>query len=345
MRKLVVAGVCLVLLYCCGQTAKQPVNKAFEWQSHLSGYHFFEGALKQLQPRNGVTGYDLATPLFTDYTHKSRFIALPKDSVIRYNGAGLPEFPDSTFIIKNFAFLQPDHQLKLIETRILFKDPADHSWRVMNYLWNEAQTDAEQWISGKRVPVTFLDDNGNEHTTTYQVPNTNDCKRCHINNSILTPIGPKVRNLNFTRKGADMNQLAQFASAGILKGLPSADSIARLPVWTDSVSFSVSERARAYLDVNCAHCHIRGGDAYNTGLFLDYEHTAATPGVMKEPVSAGGGAGGLNYDVIPGDAKHSILVYRMNSTEPGTAMPELARTVIHKEGVALITQWVNGLKK
>jgi hypothetical protein len=66
---------------------------------------------------------------------------------------------------------------------------------------------------------------------------------------------------------------------------------------------------------------------------------------MKAPVSAGGGAGGMNYDVIPGDVNHSILAYRMNSTEPGTAMPELARTVIHKEGVKLISAWISQMHK
>ncbi|MGY0040395.1 hypothetical protein [Pedobacter sp. NJ-S-72] len=67
--------------------------------------------------------------------------------------------------------------------------------------------------------------------------------------------------------------------------------------------------------------------------------------MKKAPVSAGGGAGGLDYDVIPGDADHSILLYRMNSAEPGTAMPELARTVVHKEGVKLIREWINSLAK
>jgi hypothetical protein len=48
--------------------------------------------------------------------------------------------------------------------------------------------------------------------------------------------------------------------------------------------------------------------------------------------------------VIPGDAAHSILAYRMNSTEPGTAMPELARTIVHKEAVSLIVEWINQMK-
>jgi len=265
---------------------------------------------------------------------------------MQYTGHGALDFPDSTFIVKNFAYTNPAHEKIMIETRLLFKDPADKQWKVMNYLWNKEQLDADKWILGKKIPVTLLDDNGQQHTTMYQMPNTNDCKRCHINNSVLTPIGPKARNLNFVRGGQSQNQLAQWAANGLLTGLPAMDKVAQLPDWKDSVHFTVNERARAYLDVNCAHCHTQGGDAFNTGLFLEYEQTGKDHlGIMKSPVSAGGGAGGLDYDVVPGDALHSILAYRMNSVEPGTAMPELARTVIHKEGVALIKQWIDQMRK
>ena len=68
-------------------------------------------------------------------------------------------------------------------------------------------------------------------------------------------------------------------------------------------------------------------------------------GILKSPVSAGNGAGGLNYDIVPGDAAHSIVAYRMNSTEANVAMPELARTIIDKEGVQLIKNWINGMPK
>jgi hypothetical protein len=119
-----------------------------------------------------------------------------------------------------------------------------------------------------------------------------------------------------------------------------------LPDWKNTKQFSLDQRARAYIDINCAHCHKASGDASNTGLFLEYEQTdPAHLGIMKEPVSAGGGAGGLNYDIIPGDAAHSIFAYRMNSAVPGTAMPEVARSVIHKEGVQLIVDWINAMKK
>lgn len=349
MRKPCLYLLCLisamVLAYSCQQRPAQ-VAGPFQFHEKLSDYGFFTGALKALQPRKGVLPYELSTPLFTDYALKDRFIALPAGQSMHYTDRGVLDFPDSTFIIKNFAYTNTAHEKVMIETRLLFKDPSDHQWKVMNYLWNKEQQDAEKWILGKKIPITFIDDSGNQQQTLYQMPNTNDCKRCHINNSVLTPIGPKARNLNFVRHGQAQNQLTQWAGMGVLSGLPAMDKVAQLPDWKDSVHFSLNERARAYLDVNCAHCHTKGGDAYNTGLFLEYEQT--TPdhlGVMKSPVSAGGGAGGLDYDVIPGDALHSILVYRVNSTEPGTAMPELARTVIHREGVELIRRWVNAMKK
>ncbi|HVI47161.1 MAG TPA: SO2930 family diheme c-type cytochrome [Chitinophaga sp.] len=334
-----------VMQGCHQQPAKNIAAAAFQFKEKLSDYGFFTGILKELHPRKGVTGYELSTPLFTDYAVKDRFIVLPAGGIITYAASGPMNFPDSTFIVKNFAYTNPQHQKVMIETRLLFKDPADGQWKVMNYLWKDDQTDAVKWILGKKVPITLLDDDGQQISTVYQVPNTNDCKRCHINNSVLTPIGPKARNLNFTREGHSGNQLLEWATSGILTGMPAIDSVPRLPNWKDSVAFTVSERARAYLDVNCAHCHTKGGDAFNTGLFLEYEQTNPDHiGIRKSPVSAGGGAGGLDYDIIPGDPAHSILAYRMNSTEPGTAMPELARTVIHKEGVALIRQWISGLK-
>lgn len=340
--------ICALFVESCNSTSneqqKQTGTTRFEFKEKLSDYGFFAGDPKQLKPQAALFHYDLSTPLFTDYAVKDRFILLPKGKSAKYTGAGLPEFPDSTIIIKNFAYNNEQHQKVMIETRILVKDPSDHLWKVMNYLWNKEQTDAVKHITGAKVPVTLLDDDGNKISTVYQVPNTNDCKRCHISNGVLTPIGPKTRNLNFVRESETENQLQHWSNIGGITGLPTLNNVAALPGWKDEKHFTLEQRARAYVDVNCAHCHNATGDAANTGLYLEYEEKDAQHlGILKEPVSAGGGAGGLNYDIIPGDAQHSIFAYRMNSAEPGTAMPELARTIIHKEGVQLIIDWINNM--
>jgi uncharacterized repeat protein (TIGR03806 family) len=319
-------------------------GKEFVFREKLSDYGFFRGSLRDLQPAEGVIRYELATPLFTDYAEKDRFIMVPAGKSIRYTAQGILDFPDSSMIIKNFAYRNKENRKILIETRILTKDPGDKTWKVMDYLWDSTQTDAVRHITGAAIPIQLLDDEGTIHSTTYQVPNTNDCKRCHYSNGVLGPIGPKARNLNMELAGHTDNQLAEWAAAGKLSELPDLKQVEKMPDWRDSVHYTLGQRARAYLDVNCAHCHSQGGDAMNTGLFLDYQQKdAGHTGNMKSPVSAGGGAGGMNYDIVPGDASQSILAYRMNSTEPGTAMPELGRTLIHREAVRLIQQWINGM--
>ena len=60
-------------------------------------------------------------------------------------------------------------------------------------------------------------------------------------------------------------------------------------------------------------------------------------------MAAGTGSGGLKYAVVPGDADASITAYRMNSNEPDVRMPEIGRSLIHDEGVALIREWINSM--
>jgi uncharacterized repeat protein (TIGR03806 family) len=329
----------------CKNKDKEAAPTGFAFKEKLSQYGFFTGNLKDLQPVAGVMRYELVTPLFTDHALKDRFIVLPAGKTIGYRDSSVLDFPDSTILIKNFAYRDKQDRKILIETRLLVKDPQEKNWKVMDYLWDSTQSDATKHIIGAKIPLDMKDESGRIFSTVYQVPNTNDCKRCHISNGGLTPIGPKARNLNFAMSGHRTSQLEEWAKAGRIDGMPSISQVPALPDWKDSLHYSVEQRARAYLDVNCSHCHTQGGDAMNTGLFLEYQqHDPQHLGFMKTPVSAGGGAGGLNYDIIPGDAAHSILAYRMNSAEAGTAMPELGRTVIHHEAVSLVMQWINQLQ-
>ena len=110
-------------------------------------------------------------------------------------------------------------------------------------------------------------------------------------------------------------------------------------------SLPLADRAKAYLDINCAHCHREEGPASTSGLFLSYEQTDPLKlGINKTPVAAGNGAGNHQFDIVPGKADESILVHRMNSTAVGVAMPEIGRTSIHREGVELIRAWINEME-
>jgi mono/diheme cytochrome c family protein len=127
-----------------------------------------------------------------------------------------------------------------------------------------------------------------------------------------------------------------------LAGLPANPP--KLARWDDT-ALPVADRARAYLDVNCGHCHSRGGFASNSGLYLQAdEPDPAHQGINKRPVAAGRGSGGREFSIAPGQPNASILLHRMESNEPGVMMPQFGRTVAHAEGVALVRAYIEGLK-
>ena len=107
---------------------------------------------------------------------------------------------------------------------------------------------------------------------------------------------------------------------------------------------ALDQRARAYLDINCGHCHSKTGPADTSGLFLDASVTDPIRwGRCKTPVAAGQGTGGNLFSVVPGSPDDSILIYRMVSLDPGAMMPELGRSLVHAEGVALVRDWISTL--
>ena len=296
----------------------------------LGEYGFFTD-LEQQNPTWGVVPYRLNTPLYSDGADKLRFLYVPDGKEIGTDGDGLLEFPVGTAIVKTFAFGEGGDR-RLIETRVLLHR-AD-GWLALPYRWNEGQTDATLSLAGARIPVTRTD--GSE--ISYRIPNKNQCKTCHSKDGEVIPIGPKVRNLS-------PQLLELLASSGHFDAAPTAAS--PLPSWTGKSGASPADTqqlARAYLDVNCAHCHQPGGGASNSGLDLRWEQDDPHAiGVRKPPVAAGRGSGGHAVSILPGEPDSSILLYRMQSTEPGVAMPELGRDTVDPEGVAVVRAWIEGM--
>jgi uncharacterized repeat protein (TIGR03806 family) len=313
----------------------------------LDAYHLFrdDGARA---PNTGVTPYTLNTPLFSDYAEKQRFVFLPAGTKARYRATGAFDFPVGTALIKTFAypadFRAPNDKVRFLETRLLIRKRA--GWMALAYVWNAEQTRAVLKRAGTRIDVNFVDAKGQARQVDYKVPNQNQCKECHALSKTLQPIGPKARNLNgdFAYADGAENQLAHWTRAGMLAGAPEPKTAPRTAVWNDPHE-PLAARARAYLDGNCAHCHNPKGMASNSGLFLQLEETRRPQlGVGKRPVAAGRGSGNLDFAIDPGHPERSILVHRMESTEPGVMMPELGRSLTHDEGVALIRQYVAEMK-
>lgn len=341
-EKILINGLLISIVYPSHPVLEHALPK-------LSDYGFFKDSISDQIPINEVYPYDIASPLFSDYTEKLRFIKIPKNETISHDDELNLDFPFGTFLIKTFYILEdvrnPRSKRRLLETRLLKK--ISSGWIAIPYAWNKNQKDAVLALAGDRVDVAWIHGDGRPINITYGIPNMNQCKNCHVYNNAIQPIGPKIRNLNidisFDTK-IDENQLLKWISFGILEPF---DDLSELPVtasYENAHDWSIDERARAWLDINCAHCHRQGGPAETSGLYLTFEELNLTKiGIFKPPVAAGRGSGGRKYNIVPGFPEKSIMEYRINSTDPGIMMPELNRKLVHEEGLNLIRNWIRDM--
>ncbi|MEQ5836732.1 SO2930 family diheme c-type cytochrome [Marinobacter sp. NFXS9] len=355
----------------CGDTAGAINQAALEDADckYLSSYRLFADASNPTDNPNGRgVIYDLTTPLFSDYASKYRFVFVPDGEAAAYTEHEVFDFPVGTVLVKTFsmpadtAFRGYDAEAqdeRLIETRLLIH--REKGWVGLPYVWNDDFSDAELQIAGGVVPVTTVH-NGVQLDIDYRVPDKNQCKQCHqykasgSDVSAISPIGPKARLLNRSLDYASgsENELSHWISKGILTGVPSdLNTIQTVPSYHDSDASllagksdaELTELATGYLDINCSHCHRPEGSASNTGLYMEFwrdiQDEPIHRGLCKQPTTYA--LSGLPYDIVPGDIENSILRYRMASTKPGDIMPELGRSVVHDEGLALVSAWIKSL--
>ncbi len=360
----------LSLLLGCGQQASVQLHGRDAVPDRLSDWQLFSLSTQHLQLSEGVQPYELNSALFTDYAHKLRTVWLPEGTQAAYTANDTLDFPVGTIISKTFYYprasaggfasvrLEPDTaqyvsngrldltKVRLMETRLLIHH-AD-GWQALPYVWNDEQTEAFLEITGAMSTLHLVDDMAESASEfAYIVPDKNQCSGCHVTNhasKAIQPIGPAARHLNRPSKHvAGKNQLQAWADMAYLTGLPVIDEVARSADWKDEQQ-SLDARARAYLDINCAHCHNPAGAADTSALLFNVGNLDPLMlGTCKPPVAAGRGTGNRRYTIVPGKAEDSIITYRMASLRPGDKMPELGRSLAHTEGVALIAQWINEL--
>ncbi len=346
MKKVTVVLTFLLLMIFSLAFIRKKQSPLFQFYENLSEYHFFTGNISDLQPAEGIIPYDLNTALFSNYAEKARFIKLPAGTKIVYNDTSEFEMPLGTVLIKNFYYFndarKPELGKRIIETRLLAN--LEDGWHTYQYIWNKEQTDAVFEPIGDVTTVEYINSNGKKIKTEYVVPSQPQCKGCHNQNDTIMPIGIAARHLNgdYIYTTGKQNQLQYWQQLRMID-LPSTAIPANVG-WNNTTA-TVEQRARAYLDINCGHCHNKAGAANTSGLFLDiHEMNPTSLGIFKTPVAAGRGSGNLKVDIEPGHPNKSILIYRMNTTDPGFAMPEIGREQIHKEGVELISKWIKEMK-
>jgi uncharacterized repeat protein (TIGR03806 family) len=361
----------LVALAGCGQrTQEVSLPQPDSPHERLSDWGIIASDGRHLEIRAGAVPYDLNTPLFSDYAHKLRTAWLSSGTQAAMDADGEIDFPVGTVLSKTFFYpkaadwrpgrprvvrtaarigLEEGRRLPLddhllIETRLLvhFAD----GWSAYPYVWNADQDEAYLEIAGDVAALELVGEPATQRFS-YVVPDANQCAGCHTpdhGTKQLSPLGPQAWQLNRSYGYGDgpENQLDRWQALGLLDAgaSPPAPGVD----WMDAEAATLESRARAYLDANCAHCHNAAGAADTSALHLDIEAPVDRHyGICKTPVAVGRGSGDRPYDIYPGRPDDSILVYRMAHSDPAIAMPELGRSLVHAEGLALLSEWIAAL--
>ena len=297
-------------------------QKSIKFKESLSEYKIFEGLPSDLVPSKDFHLLELSSKLFTDYAHKQRLVKLPAGTKMKKLEDGSVEFPNGTILTKTFFYYNDERDKSLgkqiIETRLEIKE--NDIWNVATYIWNKQQTDATIETNGLETKISWISDNGTTRSTNYQVPTENQCMTCHQSNSKMTPLGPTLRNLNRTvyRDSTNLNQIDYLQSVGILNEF----DISQINNIVDykNTKASLTERSRAYLDMNCAHCHNPKGWDESTQRRFDfrYETPLEQTGFLRK--------------------KEKVVNTMMRGK-----MPFIGTTMLDEEGIELINEFTGSL--
>ncbi len=309
-----------------------------------TGLYAGEGTL-QVDARNRP--FSPQYPLWTDGATKKRWIRLPEGAAIDATNLSRWEFPVGTRLWKEFAF-----DGRKVETRMLWRVSADR-WVFATYAWNEAQTDAalapETGIpNAAEVPVA-PGKPGKRHT----IPGIADCRACH-DSGRTEVLGFNALNLSDDRDPnaphaepltREMITLKTLTEEGLIT--PKRPELISAPPRVNAAS-PEARAALGYLSTNCGNCHNRESSLASLGLFLKYDvqkKDQCSPALVST-------AGKRGHWVVPeapeesrlinpGKPDASAIIRRARSRRPSSQMPPMGSVIVDKQGVDVLTAWVN----
>jgi uncharacterized repeat protein (TIGR03806 family) len=294
-------------------------------------------------PSAGLIPYELIVPFWSDGAEKWRWVAVPSGK-IAFAPTGEWSFPAGTVFVKTFEL--PDAAIpsakRRLETRLLVRDSAGGVYGVV-YKWRKDGSDADLLSTGQTEDIPIQSANGTVRRQTWYYPSRKDCLTCHtaLAGGVL---GVKTRQLNrrFTYpSGITDNELRAWNHIGLFTPALKDEELADLPTLAppDDSSRTLDDRARSYLDANCAQCHRPGGTV--AAFDARYDTPLERQGLIDAPVLIDEGIDRPRV-ISPHDIWRSIAYMRMN-TSGDIKMPPLARETIDQRGVQLLNAWITSM--
>jgi uncharacterized repeat protein (TIGR03806 family) len=299
---------------------------------------------RRLIPTDGLIPYDLVVAFWSDGAAKTRWAAIPNGK-IKFSATGEWIFPPGTVFIKTFelpADAADPRVKRRLETRLLVRDSAGGVYGVV-YRWRPDDSDADLLSTSRTEAIPIKSASGAIHQQTWYFPSRPDCLACH-NSKTTGVLGVKARQMNRVfsyPSGAADNELRTWNHLGLFAPELNEADLTHIPTLAaaDDTTRSLEDRARSYLDANCAQCHRPGG----TVAYFDarYDTPLEKQELIDGPVLIDQGIDRPRI-ISPHDIWRSIAYMRVNTVDD-IKMPPIARETIDRKGVELLQNWITSL--
>lgn len=300
--------------------------------------------LSDLSPAPGLLPYEPNLKFWSDHADKSRWFMIPDgNSEMTWTAEGAWSYPDGMIWVKHFD-LETERgnpaTARRIETRLLVKN-AEGSFGV-SYRWNEEETEATLvGDAGENFQIEVIED-GAPRMQDYRIPSRAECASCHTPQAgHALSFNTRQLNRDFDFHGFSGNQIDLLAAHGFFDNVAAAGETLPRHVRPDEEEFSLEEKVRSYLAVNCANCHMEGGSvegSFDARAELSLEATGLINGAATN-----NGGDPANLLIVPGDPEHSIILSRLGESNGFTRMPPIGSTEHDQEAIDLLTAWINEL--
>ena len=216
--------------------------------------------MANLKSEDVLMPYELNVPFWSDGADKARWACIPPGELIHFSPTGEWSFPEGAIFVKHFEIATDETNPSVkrrLETRLLVCDAGGGVYGV-TYKWRADNSDADLLETNLTEDITIKTATG-VRTQQWYYPSRADCLTCHTANAGFV-LGVKTRQLNREMKypdGKTKNELEAWKNRGWLDADFSAADLKMFPslARSDDVSRSLEDRARSYLDANCANCH------------------------------------------------------------------------------------------
>ncbi len=346
----------LLMLVGCSRPAPYGIDTRIAPQPYLRMPADADGRMPPLLSQTGVFSdtakriaspglipYDLNVAFWSDGAAKLRWIAVPQGK-IRFSSTGEWRFPAGTVFVKSFDLpldaAKPGTRRRL-ETRLLVRDSRGGVYGVV-YKWRPDGSDADLLPASATESIPVKSAAGQVHEQTWYYPSRQDCQTCHTAGAGGV-LGVKTRQLNrsFTYpSGVPDNELRTWNHLGLFAPAFADAEVSKFPALAAAdTTRPLTERARSYLDANCAQCHRPGGTVAN--FDARYDTPLEKQNLIDGPVLIDQGIDRPRV-ISPHDIWRSIAYMRMDTTGD-IRMPPLARETIDQKGVQLLGEWINSM--